>query len=164
MAPGARSKFSAPKFEFEVFIGSKCIVLKKVLVTLLGLFGAPRSDSAPGKLFPHRLDGARGKKQVWHPHVRTWGLWKANALEESTYDIVGTFRRLSQWFGAPQCFSAPIVVRRPGNCEPLPALVTPLITLKIILNEKVGYHFCQVILLFWLRQKVVPHTKYKRKK
>jgi len=29
-------------------------------------------------------------------------------------------------------------------------------TLKTILNEKVGYHFCQVILLLWLRQKVVP--------
>jgi len=31
---------------------------------------------------------------------------------------------------------------------------------KTILNEKVGYHFCQVILLFELRQKVVPYTKY----
>ena len=38
--------------------------------------------------------------------------------------------------------------------------VTVIITLKIILNERVGYHFCQVILLFWLRQKVVPYTKY----
>ena len=35
-------------------------------------------------------------------------------------------------------------------------IVVVLITLKTILNEKVGYHFCQVILLFWLRQKVVP--------
>jgi len=36
-----------------------------------------------------------------------------------------------------------------------------ILTLKIlILNEKVGYHFCHVILLFWLRQKVVPYTKY----
>ena len=31
---------------------------------------------------------------------------------------------------------------------------------KTILNEKVGYHFCQVILLFELRQKVIPYTKY----
>jgi len=29
------------------FFGSKCTVLKKVPVTLLGLFGAPRSNSAP---------------------------------------------------------------------------------------------------------------------
>ena len=29
---------------------SKCTVLKKVLVTLLGLFSAPRSDSTPGEL------------------------------------------------------------------------------------------------------------------
>jgi len=49
MAPGARSKFGAPMFEPEVF-GSKCTVLRKVLVTLLGLFGAPHSDSAPGEL------------------------------------------------------------------------------------------------------------------
>jgi len=35
-------------------------------------------------------------------------------------------------------------------------IVVVTITLKTILNEKVGYHFCQVILLFWLRQKVVP--------
>jgi len=34
--------------------------------------------------------------------------------------------------------------------------VMVIITLKTILNEDVGYHFCQVILLFWLRQKVVP--------
>jgi len=35
-------------------------------------------------------------------------------------------------------------------------IVAVVITLKTILNEKVGYHFCLVILLFWLRQKVVP--------
>jgi len=27
-----------------------------------------------------RLDGARGKKQVWRPRVRTWGLSEANVL------------------------------------------------------------------------------------
>jgi len=27
-----------------------------------------------------RSDGARGKKQVWRPHVRTWGLSEANTL------------------------------------------------------------------------------------
>jgi len=27
-----------------------------------------------------RWDGARGKKQVWRPHVRTWGLSEANVL------------------------------------------------------------------------------------
>jgi len=34
-----------------------------------------------------------------------------------------------------------------------------IITLKTILNEKVGNHFCQVILLFWLQQKVVIYMK-----
>ena len=36
-----------------------------------------------------------------------------------------------------------------------------IITLTTILREKVDYRFCQVILLFWLRQKVVPYMKYK---
>ena len=35
-------------------------------------------------------------------------------------------------------------------------IVMVMITLKTILNEKVGHHFCQVILLLRLRQKVVP--------
>jgi len=39
-----------------------------------------------------------------------------------------------------------------------------LITLETIFKKKVDYHFCQVILLFWLQQKVVPYTKYKYKR
>jgi len=36
-----------------------------------------------------------------------------------------------------------------------------IITLKTTLNDKVGYHFCQqVMLLFWLQQKVVQFTNY----
>jgi len=38
----------------------------------------------------------------------------------------------------------------------LNSTVMVIITLKTILNEKVGYHFSQVILLFLLQQKVVP--------
>ena len=68
-----------------------------------------------------RLDGARGKKQVWRPHVRIWGLHEVNVLYWRKYcDIVGTFS------GTPQSFGAPIALRRPGNCSPLPPLVTPL--------------------------------------
>ena len=37
-------------------------------------------------------------------------------IEESSCDIVGIFRRLPWWFGAP------IVTRRPGNCVPFPSL------------------------------------------
>ena len=54
-----------------------------------------------------RLDGARGKKQVWRPHVRTWGLSEANSL----------YWRKYLW----HCwdFSAlPLVIRRPGNFAP----------------------------------------------
>ena len=32
-----------------------------------------------------RLDGARGKKQVWRPHVRSWGLLEANVLHWRKY-------------------------------------------------------------------------------
>jgi len=35
-----------------------------------------------------------------------------------------------------------------------------IITLKTVLNEKGGYNFCQVILSFWLWQRVVPYTKH----
>jgi len=41
-------------------------------------------------------------------------------IEESICDILGTFRR------STQSFSTPIVIRRPGNCDPLTPLVTPL--------------------------------------
>ena len=58
-----------------------------------------------------RLDGARGKKQVWRPHVRTWDLSETNVL----------YWRKYLW----NCwdFSAsPAVIRRPGNCKPFAAL------------------------------------------
>ena len=40
-----------------------------------------------------RLDGARDKKQVWCPHVRTNEVFpkQMHWIEESTCDIVGTF-------------------------------------------------------------------------
>ena len=49
--PGHEASLAPPCSTLRSF-GSKCTVLKKVLMTLLGLFGAPRSDSAPGELFP----------------------------------------------------------------------------------------------------------------
>jgi len=44
MAPGAKSKFGAPIFEPEVF--RKQMYCTEVLVTLLGLFGAPQPFGA----------------------------------------------------------------------------------------------------------------------
>ena len=49
--------------------------------------------------------------------------------EESTCDIVGTFRR------PPQSFSAPVVIWRPGNCAHLAPLVTPLLVNHEILYD-----------------------------
>ena len=41
-----------------------------------------------------RLDGARGKKQVWRPMFEPEVFWKQiYCIEESICDIVGTFRR-----------------------------------------------------------------------
>jgi len=54
-----------------------------------------------------RLNGARGKKQVWRPSVRTWRLSEANPLHWRKY----------LW----HCwdFSALLaVIWRPGNCSP----------------------------------------------
>ena len=64
-----------------------------------------------------RLDGARGKKQVRCPHVRTWGLSEANVL----------FWRKCLWhcwdFSAP-----PAVIRLPGIVLPCPPSLRPCLT------------------------------------
>ena len=60
-----------------------------------------------------RLDGARGKKQVRRPCVRTWGLPEANVLYWSMY-----VWHCWDFLAPPQYFSALRVIRRPGNCAP----------------------------------------------
>ena len=77
MAPEARSKFGAPIFEPEVF--RKQMYCTEVLVTLLGLFGAPQSFSAlivirrPGNCAPCPLS------------LRPWLLRAATCLNKSWY-------------------------------------------------------------------------------
>jgi len=56
-----------------------------------------------------RLDGAQGKKQVWRPNVRSWGLSEANVLHWRKY-----LWHCCTVSAPPQSFSAPIVIRRPG--------------------------------------------------
>jgi len=41
-------------------------------------------------------------------------------VEECTYDILGIFRRPRNHSAPSQYFSAPRVIWRPGNCDPLP--------------------------------------------
>jgi len=48
--PGQEASLAPPCSNLR-FFGSKCTVLKKVLVTILGRFGDPRNHSAPGELF-----------------------------------------------------------------------------------------------------------------
>jgi len=51
MAPGERSKFDAPMIETDVF-QKQMYCMKKVPVTLLGLFGAPIMTRRPGNCAP----------------------------------------------------------------------------------------------------------------
>jgi len=51
MAPGQEANSEPPRSHLSSF-GKKLTVLKNVRVTLLGLFGATCSDSAPGELCP----------------------------------------------------------------------------------------------------------------
>ena len=63
-----------------------------------------------------RWDGARGKKQLWHLYVRTWGPFGVNVLywrKTLRATLLGLFGA-AEWFGAR------------GNVPPLPLLVTPL--------------------------------------
>jgi len=74
-----------------------------------------------------RLDGVRGKKQVWRPHVRTWDILQVNIV----------YWRKCLWHccdvsATLQSFGAPIVTERLGNCAPLAALVMPLV--KVVLR------------------------------
>ena len=63
-----------------------------------------------------RLNGARGKKQVWRPHIRTWGISEANVL----------YWRKHLWHYWD--FWVPVaVIRLPGNCASLAPFVTPLL-------------------------------------
>jgi len=64
-----------------------------------------------------------GKKQVWQPMFEAEVFRKQMyCIEKSTCeccDIVGTY------WGPPQSFGTPILIRRPGNCAPLaPSLRT----------------------------------------
>ena len=73
-----------------------------------------------------RLDGAQGKKQVWRPHVRTWGLSEANVLRWSICDTVETFRR-------------------PENCAPLAPSLHPCCCTKTLVIS--------VTIYFWYIRK-----------
>jgi len=80
-----------------------------------------------------RLDGARGKKQVWRPHVRTWGFFEANVLYWRKYfDIVGTFQQ------------HPPVIRRPtvlSAREIVPPSLRPWLHVTLAQNQTLSRFF-----------------------
>ena len=80
-----------------------------------------------------KLDGARGKKQVWRPYVRTWVLWEENLLHWSSCDIVRTFRR-------PTVIRHPHSASAPGESCHLPSVVTPLITERSDAPQQIMVH------------------------
>jgi len=51
MAPEARNKFGAPKFESELF-WNQIYYIAESTFDIVGVFGAPRSDLAPEELCP----------------------------------------------------------------------------------------------------------------
>ena len=77
-----------------------------------------------------RLDGARGKKQVWRPRVRTWGLSEGNSLQWRKYlwNYWDFSAPAADIWHPPQRFGATIIIRSQGNCAPLPPIVTLLAT------------------------------------
>ena len=90
-----------------------------------------------------RLDGARGKKLVWRPQVRTWGLSEANyCIEESACNIVGLLC-------APRSHSAlPAVIWLPGNCVNLaPLRYAPAPTSSVFSQTHQEQVVCRVI--YW---------------
>ena len=90
-------------------LGVKCIGRNTFLPVLCRIRGVTR------------LDGARGKKQVWSPVFETEVFRKQMyCIEESTCDVVGTFCR------PPQPFGVPIASRRPGNCARRPPRYAPV--------------------------------------
>jgi len=71
-----------------------------------------------------RLDGARGNKQVWRPHVRNWGFAETNVLYWRQYlwhrwDFLAPAanRRRPQWFGAPWELLRPPPRRYAPDCN-----------------------------------------------
>jgi len=67
-----------------------------------------------------RLDGARGRKPVRRPHDRTRGLSEANLLYLRNY-----LWHFCDFSTSPYWFGTPIVIRRQGNCAPLPPSLRP---------------------------------------
>jgi len=70
---GETTKFPTPEWNMAVKNGNK---RAKIILEISILFFVARYTSRGVT----RLDGARGKKQVWRPRVRTYGLSEANVL------------------------------------------------------------------------------------
>jgi len=80
-----------------------------------------------------RLDGARGKKDVWTPMLEPKVFRKQMYCnKESTCDIVGTFRRPPQWFGAQGIvFPYPLVTTLPDT-ENNSIIFQPIVSLLLV--------------------------------
>jgi len=99
-----------------------------------------------------RFDGARGKKQVWCPMFEPEVFRKQMyCIEENICDIVGTFRR------PPQSFGALVVTRRPGIVTPFAPLLHPCLLLKLFFcnySRKCSYQQNFANELFFMFQKL----------
>ena len=79
-----------------------------------------------------RLDGARGKKQVWRH------MFEPELIRKQMYctEVLVTFLGL---FGTPQSYGAFIVIWRPGNCGACPPSLRPWLLRAVTCLNKSWY-------------------------
>jgi len=135
MAPGDRSKLAPQCSKLRSFV-SKCTVLKKVFVTLLGTFGAPVVIRRPGDfasfspLVTHLdLLYQVGQAILWYGHILTlvmildlmtvkyFGWWFADANQEQTTCCESNWR--ARWSHNQMwlCVSVSRILAAPAICE-----------------------------------------------
>ena len=143
MAPGTRSKFGAPMFR-TWGLGSKCIALRKVLVTLLGLFGVPRSDSAPRELLP------LSPFVTPQPEVHVW-FYTSYHLRHNNWECCNLHLLIDEKTHLPEASSVlarPVATGGGHSGAVLPQIFVPP---KLFCVQKNCFKH--------IKTKVLPHTK-----
>jgi len=109
---------------FHVTVLRWCITTKKVaqlsFCMTCSVFGGLDKNQMHIGRGVTRLDGARRKKQVWRPHVRTWGFSEATVFKKVLVTLLVRFGPLRGHSASPRSDSAPVEL-----C-PFAPFVTPL--------------------------------------
>ena len=145
--PGKEASLARPCSNLSSF-GSKRTVLKKVLVTLLGLFRFLRSDSSPGELYPlTTLVTPPAPLEMMHLSIFCFLL----KLFRSVTETVDHYRRRIFIFGALGYFKLgpfwkvemAVVTFSESDSVPVPNFLSPDPGPKIFkIENPSGYHRC----------------------